>query len=92
MLKKPDRLRTTPPNLDFLNVENTTLVSTVSTEYLQAPNTQSVMLSDCQVVLDDFFFFKNPTAKFKMLESNEDKTHSVSSHQVLDKQYLDQIE
>ena len=58
LLKKPDRLRTTPPNLDFLNVENTTLASTVSTEYLQAPNTQSVKLSDWQVVLDDVFFQK----------------------------------
>ena len=58
MLKKPDRLRTTPLNLDFLNVEKTLLASTVFTDYLQAPNTQSVKLSDCQVVLDDAFFSK----------------------------------
>ena len=37
-------------------------------------------------------FCKNPTAKFKRLESNQDKTHTVSLHQVLDKQYLDQLE
>ena len=27
-----------------------------------------------------------------MLESTQDKTRSISSHQVLDKQYLDQLE
>ena len=58
--------------------------------YLQASNTQSFKLSYCKLVLD--VFSKKPTAKIKMLESTQDKTHSISSHQVLDKQYLDQVE
>ena len=59
--------------------------------YLQASNTQSFKLSYCKLVLDDVFS-KTPTANIKMLESTQDKTHSISSHQVLDKQYLDQLE
>ena len=59
--------------------------------YLQASNTQSFKLSYCKLVLDDVFS-KKPTANIKMLESTQDKTHSISSHQVLDKQYLDQLE
>ena len=59
--------------------------------YLQASNTQSFKLSYCKLVLDDVFS-KKPTANIKMLESRQDKTHSISSHQVLDKQYLDQLE
>ena len=50
----------------------------------------SIHLSYCQVVLDDILS-KCRNAKFKMLESNQDKNHSVSSHQVLDEQYLNQL-
>ena len=35
-----------------MNEKNKTLSTTVSIEYLQAPNTQRFKLSDCEVVLD----------------------------------------
>ena len=80
---EPDCLRTTPPDIGFVNVSNTT----ESPESIQVQATQSCKLLDCQVVLD-YVFSTSPNENFKRLESNEDKTLSVSSHRFLDWNYL----
>ena len=86
---KPDCLMTTHLDIDFVNVSNTTLSSSEPTESLQVQTTHSCKLIDCQVVLDDVFS-TNSTETFKMLETNQDKTH-VSSQWCLDKHYLEQL-
>ena len=48
------------------------------------------MLLDYQIFLDDVFS-NSPSEKFKMLESNQDKIHSISSHRSLDKHYLEKL-
>ena len=47
-------------------------------------------LPECQVVLEDIFS-SNLTEKFKMLKTNQDKTHSVSSHKVDENCYLEKL-
>ena len=86
----PDCLRTTPLDIGFVNVSNTTLSSLESAESLQVLTTHSCNLLDCPLVLDDIFS-TNPTEKFKKLERNQDKTHSISLHWCLDKHYLEQL-
>lgn len=83
---KPACLMTTHLDIDFVNVSNTTLSSSEPAESLQVQTTHSCKLIDCQVVLDDVFS-TNSTETFKMLETNQDKTH-VSSQWCLDKHYL----
>ena len=86
---KPGCLMTTHLDIDFVNVSNTTLSSLEPTESLQVQTTHSCKLIDFQVVLDDVFS-TNSTETFKMLETNQDKTH-VSSQWYLDKRYLEQL-
>ena len=86
---KPDCLMTTHLDINFVNVSNTTLSSSEPTETIQVQTTHSCKLIDCQVVLDDVFS-TNSTETFKMLETNQDKTH-VSSQWYLDKRYLVQL-
>ena len=47
-------------------------------------------LPECQVVLEDIFS-SNLTEKFKMLKTNPDKTHSVSSHKVDENYFLEKL-
>ena len=47
-------------------------------------------MPECQVVLEDIFS-SNLAEKFKMLKTNPDKTHSVSSHKVDENHYLEKL-
>ena len=88
-LSEPDSLRTTHTDIDFQNTKDDKS-KTSNSGSCSDSLVKDYPLLDCKVVLDHVFS-SSSTEKFKTLKLNPEKTHSVSSHQALEKHYLENL-
>ena len=64
--------------------------SSCSSNVFQSPSVSLFKDMKCKIVLKDIFSSNN-TAKFKLLNNNQAKNHSVNSQQLEDKVYLENL-